>query len=90
MNHIKKRGYVMITKGQDKNRVAQVVDYIYDKSAVAIMVNYNGYIHFVSNDKIRIATTEEKKKDKKQHNREVQLTRDQKSYLNSFIYKIEL
>ncbi len=90
MNHIKKRGYVMITKGENQNRVAQVVDYLYDKSAFAIMINYNGYIRFVSSDKIRLATSEEKKKDKKQHNRELQLTRDQKSYLNELIYKIKL
>tara|TARA_Y100000768_G_scaffold388920_1_gene388718 strand:+ start:3543 stop:3785 length:243 start_codon:yes stop_codon:yes gene_type:complete len=80
----------MITKGENQNRVAQVVDYLYDKSAFAIMINYNGYIRFVSSDKIRLATSEEKKKDKKQHNRELQLTRDQKSYLNELIYKIKL
>lgn len=80
----------MVTKGENQNRVAQVIDYLHDKSTFAIMINYNGYIRFVSSDKIRLATSEEKKKDKKQHNREIQLTRHQKSYLNSFIYKIEL
>ena len=64
MNHIKKRGYDMITKGENQNRVAQVVDYLYDKSAFAIMINYNGYIRFVSSDKIRLAKSEEKKKTK--------------------------
>ena len=65
MSHIKKRGYVMVTKGENQNRVAQVIDYLHDKSTIAIMVNYNGYIRFVSSDKIRLATPEEKKKRQK-------------------------
>ncbi len=66
----------MIAKGaQDGGRVAQVIDYLHDKSIYVIMVNYNGYVKFVKPEVLRKATQEEKKKDKKIHNKELQLDR---------------
>ena len=78
----------MVTRGQDHGRVAQVVDYLHDNSIYAVRINYNGYTRFVVSENLRIATQNEKKKDKKLHNHEIQLARHEKSRLNSFIYTI--
>ena len=81
-----KRSYVMVTKGQDAGRIAQVVDYLHDRSVYAVMVNYNGYVQFVKSDFLRKPTKQEKNKDKKQHNLELQLDRYQRAYFNGLIY----
>jgi len=78
----------MVITGQDRGRVAQVIDYLHDKSIYAIRINYNGYTRFVASENLRIATQNEKKKDKKLHNHELQLDRHQKSVLNGFLYEI--
>ena len=78
----------MVIKGQDRGRVAQVIDYLHDKSIYAIRINYNGYIRFVTSEHLQIASQNEKKKDKKLHNREPQLDGHEKSVLNSFLYEI--
>lgn len=86
MSTIKKRSYVMVIGGQDRGDVAQVIDYLHDKSVFAIILNNNGYIRVVSSDKLRIATKDEKKNDKKRHNRELQLDQYQRAYLNKLRY----
>jgi hypothetical protein len=64
----------MVTKGgKDEGRVAQVIDYSCNKSVYAIMMNYNGYVCFEKKEFLRKATQEEKNKDKKKHNKELQL-----------------
>ncbi len=78
----------MVITGQDRGRVAQVIDYLHDKSIYAIRINYNGYTRFVASENLRIATQNEKKEDKKLHNHELQLDRQQKSVLNGFLYEI--
>jgi len=83
---MKRRSYVMVTSGQDVGRIAQVIDFLHDKSTYAIMINYNGCMRFISRNNLRIPTKQEKNKDKKQHNRELQLDREQRAFLNSFIY----
>mgnify|MGYP001411878897 CR=1 FL=1 len=82
-----KRTYVMITGGQDRGRLAQIVDYLHDKSFYAVILNYNGYIRFVKRELLRSPTKQEKNKDKKQHNRELQLERSQRTYFNELLYK---
>ena len=82
-----KRSYVMITKGgQEEGRIAQVIDYLYDKSVYAIRINYNGYIRFVKKEFLRKATQEEKKKDKKNHNKEPQLDQYERQWFNQMRY----
>lgn len=81
-----KRSYVMITKGQEAGRIAQVIDYLHDKSVYAVMINYNGYVRFVKTEFLRKPTKQEKNKDKKQHNLELQLDRYQRAYFNDLIY----
>lgn len=83
-----KRSYVMVIRGQECGRVAQIVDYLHDKSIYAIRINYNGYTRFVASENLRIATQNEKKKDKKLHNHEIQLDRHDKSVLDGFLYEI--
>jgi hypothetical protein len=81
-----KRSYVMITKGQETGRIAQVIDYLHDKSVYAVMINYNGYVRFVKTEFLRKPTKQEKNKDKKQHNLELQLDRYQRTHFNGLIY----
>jgi|TARA_Y100000389_G_C17353250_1_gene459639 formyltetrahydrofolate hydrolase len=82
-----KRSYVMITEGgSEPGRVAQVIDYLYDKSVYAIRINYNGYVRFEKKQFLRKATQEEKNKDKKEHNKELQLNRHERAHLNTLRY----
>lgn len=79
-----KRSYVMVTKGgQEEGRIAQVIDYLHDKSVYAIMINYNGYVRFEKKEFLRKATQAEKNKDKKQHNKELQLDQYEREWFNS-------
>ena len=79
-----KRSYVMVTKGgQEEGRIAQVIDYLHDKSVYAIMINYNGYVRFEKKEFLRKATQSEKNKDKKQHNKELQLDQYDREWFNS-------
>lgn len=78
----------MITNGQEQGRIAQVIDYLHDKSVYAVMINYNGYVRFVKREYLRKPTKQEKNKDKKQHNLEIQLDKYQRAYFNDLIYKI--
>lgn len=77
---------MILEGGQDAGRVAQVIDYLHDKSVYAIMVNYNGYVRLVKKEFLRKATQEEKKKDKKTHNRELQLDHDERCWLNERLH----
>ena len=72
----------MVTKGgQEEGRVAQVIDYLHDKSIYAIRINYNGYVRFEKKEFLRKATKKEKNKDKKEHNQELQLDHYDRAYL---------
>jgi len=77
----------MVCGGQDKGRIAQVIDYLHDKSFYAIMLNYNGYVRFVTAEQLRKPTKQEKSKDKKQHNRELQMDRYEKAYFIGLLYE---
>tara|TARA_Y100000992_G_C21271535_1_gene497208 strand:- start:422 stop:679 length:258 start_codon:yes stop_codon:yes gene_type:complete len=83
-----KRSYVIITNGQEQGRIAQVIDYLHDKSVYAVMINYNGYVRFVKREDLRKPTKQEKQKDKKQHNLEIQLDKYQRAYFKGLIYNI--
>ena len=85
---LRKRSYAILITGQECGRVAQIVDYLHDKSIYAIRINYNGYTRFVASENLRITTQNEKKRGKKMHNRELQLDRHEKSILNRFLYEI--
>ena len=89
---MKKRSYIMITKrGTGEGRIGQVIDYLSDKSGTkmfcAIRLNYNGQVLFVENHSLRIPSQEEKKKDKKLHNRELQLDKYERSRFNILRYE---
>ena len=83
-----KRSYVIITNGQEQGRIAQVIDYLHDKSVYAVMINYNRYVRFVKREDLRKPTKQEKQKDKKQHNLEIQLDKYQRAYFKGLIYNI--
>ena len=73
----------MITGGvQDAGKVAQVIDYLDDRSMYAIMLNHNGAVRYEKQEFLRKATPEEKKKDKKLHSRELQLDQYEQTWLN--------
>lgn len=79
----------MVTKGgQEEYRVAQVIDYLHDKSVYAIRINYNGSLRFEKRKFLRKATQEEKKKDKKEHNKEPQLDQYERAQLNDMLHKL--
>ena len=82
----------MITKkGTGEGRIGQVIDYLPDKSGTkifcAIRLNYNGQVLFIESQSLRIPSQEEKKKDKKLHNCELQLDKYERSRFNILRYE---
>lgn len=87
----KKRSYVIMTKGQGANRIGQVIDYLTNntncKTVYAVRLNYNGQVLFLESKWLRKPNQQEKNKDKKLHNREIQLEKYERSVLEMMRYE---
>ena len=67
----------------DKGRVAQVVEYSKTNDRYALLLNSCGIFVVRNSDEIRKATDAEKRKDPKNHNKELTLDRYERAIFNS-------
>ena len=84
----RRRSMVLITlpRGRDitgLNKVGQIIEKSRDGQKVALLLNYNG--QFLIRDKkcLRVATAAEKRKQKKEHNRELTISQEERDVLNA-------
>ena len=83
---IRKRAFVMITgpkSNGDKGRVAQVVEYSKTNDRYALLLNNFGKFVVRNRYEVRKATDAEKRKDPKNHNKELTLDRYERAIFNA-------
>ena len=76
---------VAVPRGRDitgLNKVGQVIEKSRDGQSVALRLNYNGQLLFRNKKYLRVATEQEKRKDRKEHSRELTIDQEERDILN--------
>ena len=81
---------VAVPRGRDitaLNKVGQVIEKSRDGQSVALRLNYNGQL-LIRNKKYYVAQPTRKRKDRKEHSRELTIDQEERDILNDNCYNI--
>jgi len=80
------KSYVVVNKehGWSHNtKVGQVLAVSRDGLKYAVRINYNGYLEIYKATELLVASASQKRKDKKNHNRDTNISQSDRDRLNS-------